>query len=122
VAICAGLPVPASTRAALPDVAAAMQRSDRLSAKYDRACVGAVEAAVLAGSVGQLFEGVVVELDAARPASADDAPFVRTGTVQLSDPAVMAKVSGADLPLGENTKVRLTEADVTARRVRFELA
>lgn len=99
-----------------------MQRSDRLSVKYDRACVDAVEAAVLAGSVGQLFDGVVVELDAARPPSADGAPVVRTGTVQLSDPAVMAKVSGVDLPLGEYTKVRLTEADVAACRVRFELA
>lgn len=122
VAICAGLPVPSATRAALPDVAEMMQRSDRLSAKYDRACVDAVEAAVLAGSVGQLFDGVVVELDAARPPSADGAPVVRTGTVQLSDPAVMAKVSGVDLPLGEYTKVRLTEADVAACRVRFELA
>jgi len=123
VAICAGLAVPASTLAALPDVAVAMQRADRLSSKYDRACVDAVEAAVLAGSVGQVFDGVVVELDAARPAAAGEAaPAVRTGTVQLSEPAVMAKVTGAGLPLGEYTKVRLTEADVAARRVRFELA
>jgi len=122
VAICAGLAVPAATRAALPEIAEVMQRSDRLSAKYDRACVDAVEAAVLTGSVGRLFDGVVVELDAARPASADGQPAVRTGTVQLSDPAVMAKVSGVDLPLGEYTKVRLSEADVAARRVRFELS
>jgi exoribonuclease R len=121
VAICAGLPVPADTRAALPEIATVMQRSDRLSAKYDRACVDAVEAAVLAGSVGQVFDGVIVELDPAKPA-ADGAPATRTGTVQLGDPAVMAKVTGVDLPLGEYTKVRLVEADVAARRVRFELA
>lgn len=122
VAICAGLPVPSATRAALPEVAELMQRADRLAAKYDRACVDAVEAAVLCDAVGQLFDGVVVELDAARLASADGAAVTRTGTVQVSDPAVMAKVTGVDLPLGEYTKVRLTEADVAARRVRFALA
>ncbi len=120
VAICADRAVPTETRAALPTVAASMVTCDRLASRYDRACVDAVEAAVLAGSIGQLFEGVVVEFDQnGKPAVPGE---VHHGTIQLSDPAVMAPVSGRDLPLGEYTKVRLVEADVARRRVRFELA
>ena len=42
------------------------------------------------------------------------------GTVQLRDPAVTARCTG-DLPLGEEVLVRLTEADVQKRVVRFAL-
>jgi hypothetical protein len=43
------------------------------------------------------------------------------GTVQLREPAVRGECEG-ELPLGERVQVRLQEADVSRRRVRFALA
>jgi membrane protein implicated in regulation of membrane protease activity len=67
-----------------------------------------MEAAALHGREGQEFDAVVVELDAKRGG----------GTVQLVDPAVRATCDGT-LPLGEPVRVRLVEADITRRSVRF---
>jgi hypothetical protein len=43
------------------------------------------------------------------------------GIVQLREPAVRGECEG-ELPLGERVQVRLQEADVPNRRVRFALA
>jgi membrane protein implicated in regulation of membrane protease activity len=69
-----------------------------------------MEAAVLQDSVGQVFEAAVV-----------DVSDKGGGTVQLRDPAVRAPCDG-QLPLGEVVRVRLAEADVDRRSVRFTLA
>jgi hypothetical protein len=39
----------------------------------------------------------------------------------LTDPAVRARVDGADLPLGERVRATLAEASVPDRRVLFTL-
>ena len=47
----------------------------------------------------------------------------RQGEVMLREPAILARVSAAAavaLPLGEAVKVRLVEADMAMRRIRFE--
>ena len=41
------------------------------------------------------------------------------GSVQLLDPAVVAPCDGQPLPVGEHVRVRLVEADLDTRRVRF---
>jgi len=110
VAACAGAEIPAWAREALPGLPETMERSSRRAQQYEGGIVSTVEAALLAGSVGRVFDAVVVEADG------DD------GVVQLTDPAVTARCEGADLPLGERVEVRLTLADVAERRVRFELA
>jgi hypothetical protein len=69
-----------------------------------------MEAAVLHGREGQEFDAVVVEVT--RDGS--------SGTVQLADPAVRAACDG-ELPVGEAVRVRLAEADVARRSVRFVL-
>ena len=63
---------------------------------------------MLHGHEGEEFDAVVVDLDAKRGG----------GTVQLVDPAVRATCDGV-LPLGEAVRVRLVEADVNRRSVRF---
>jgi exoribonuclease R len=107
-ALCAGEPVPDWVREALPSLPAAMADSDRRAGALDRGCVDAAEAAVLAGSVGQDFHAVVVDVD----------PDSGNGAVQLMDPPVLAPCDGP-LQLGAAVGVRLEEADVLQRRVRF---
>ncbi|MEU5979592.1 RNB domain-containing ribonuclease [Streptomyces sp. NPDC047315] len=133
VAACAGSGVPEWVLTALDDLPAEMAGGARRAAAVERECVDLVEAAVLNGRVGEVFDGHVVDVR-------DDDPAI--GTVQLRDPAVVARVTadgaeaGADaeavagagraLPLGEPLRVRLTRADPAARpgtaRVLFAVA
>ncbi|VXB31951.1 RNB domain-containing ribonuclease [Nocardioides sp. AX2bis] len=112
VALCAGEPVPAWVLEALPDLPVALKRSGQLARRYENAVLDLVEAGLLSHRVGETFDAVVVEVD-------DDDPT--TGTVTVADPAVEARVTGTGpLPLGEEVRVRLVEASVADRRVRFE--
>jgi len=106
-ALCAGVEVPAWARAALPTLPQEMAAADARAHTLDRAVVDMAEALELQGRIGQVFTGVVT----------DAGP--KGGTVQLTDPAVRAKVEGADLPLGGSVDVVLLEADPVLRRVRF---
>lgn len=101
-----GTPVPDWVRTALPGVGATMAEGARRSSAVDRACTDLVEAAVLADQVGEVFSGVAVD----------------ERTVQLHDPAVVARTPEPELPEGEEVRVRLVEADVARRRVVFRLA
>ena len=91
---CAGQPVPAWVHEALPGLGAAMTAGVRTGSAVDRECVDAVEAAVLAPHVGEIFEAVGL----------DDR------TVQVAEPAVVAACSGA-VVVGERQSVRLVSAD-----------
>ena len=87
-----------------------MSDSDRRAGELERECVALMEAAVLAGSVGHIFDAAVI-----------DVGKNGGGTVQLAEPAVRASCEG-NLPLGEAVRVRLLQADVESRSVRFTLA
>lgn len=106
-ALCAGEDVPADLRAALPLLPDLMRTADRRANGVERACLDAVEAAVLAPRVGETFEAVVVDTDERGG-----------GSLQLLDPAVIAPVDGA-VELGDRITARLAEADVSRRAVRF---
>lgn len=110
-----GAEVPAWVREALPTLPEAMQASDRLAGSLERAVIDLVEAATLQGRVGQEFAAVVVD-------AGDGKEGERASSlVQLADPAVLARCSG-DLEPGTEVRVRLVEADVERRVVRFEPA
>ncbi|MGZ4590385.1 MAG: RNB domain-containing ribonuclease [Actinomycetes bacterium] len=109
-AVCAGDEVPDWARAALPELPARMAESDRRAAELERECVALMEAVVLRDAVGQTFAAAVVDVNGKGG-----------GTVQLREPAVRAACVG-DLPLGETVRVRLVEANVEKRSVRFSLA
>lgn len=112
VAICAGEPVPEWVRAGLPDLPAIMQGTGRTAATFDREIVDLVEAGMLQQSVGDIFDGVVIDTDEKSDTK---------GTVMISDPAIEAAVvSRSTLPLGDEVRVRLTTADLDTRTVRFE--
>ncbi len=99
IALCAGIPPPAHTVAALPELPALMAASHDRAGELERRIVDFVEAAVLESRVGEVFQGVITEVSK------------RGGTVQLRDPAVRGRCDAHDLPLGEEIQVRLVEAD-----------
>ncbi len=91
-------------REALAELPATMSGAGRRAGAVDRAVVDLVEAVLLAGREGERFEAVVI----------DD------NVVQLREPAVRAKVSGAPAP-GTAVAVRLDRADPATRTVTFAL-
>lgn len=78
-----------------------MAGGSRRANAVDRACTDAVEVAVLAGHVGEVFGGVALD----------------ERTVQLTEPAVVARTVDGDLPVGRRVRVRLEAADLAARTV-----
>ncbi|WP_030563979.1 RNB domain-containing ribonuclease [Streptomyces aureocirculatus] len=104
-AACADVPPPEWVLAALPGLPREMADGTRRANSVERECVDIVEAALLKDRVGEIFDGVVVDVR-------EHAPDV--GTVQVAEPAVVARIEGggtAGLPLGERFRVRLTQAD-----------
>jgi len=105
-ALAAGAPVPGWVRDALPTLPAIMARSASLAAELDRACVDAIEAALLVDRVGDDF-GVTVLTQ--KPGG---------GTVQLTDPFIVAPVVG-DVRAGQRIRVTLGRADIETGTVEF---
>ncbi|MGY1671594.1 RNB domain-containing ribonuclease [Geodermatophilus sp. SYSU D00710] len=106
-ALAAGRGPDPAVRAVLPELPALMAASDRRTRAVERAVVDATEAWLLAGREGEEFDAVVVDADGGR------------GTVVLDDPAVRARCAGGGLEPGSRVRVRLEEADLTRRSVRF---
>ncbi|MGH3471757.1 MAG: RNB domain-containing ribonuclease [Nocardioidaceae bacterium] len=115
VALSAGKDVPDWATAKLAALPKEMEESDQRAHQFDSAVVSLVEAGVLESRVGQPFSGVITETDEKEPTK---------GSVMLRDPAVEATVSSTagPLPLGEEVRVTLVEADRAKRLVRFELS
>jgi exoribonuclease R len=113
IALCSGTPVPPWVLEALPGLPATMQGSARRASRYENAVLDLAEAAVLASRLGEIFDGAIVEIDR---------KDTHQGEVMLREPAILARVAADHaLPLGEQVKVRLVEADPVTRRIRFEL-
>ncbi|MFF4797205.1 RNB domain-containing ribonuclease [Streptomyces sp. NPDC001351] len=109
-AAAAGEPPPDWVLAALDTLPHQMADGSRRAGTIERACVDIVEAALLAGRVGEVFDGCVVDVEERQPG---------IGTVQLASPAVIGRIEGEHLPLGERLRVRLTQADPASAKVRF---
>jgi exoribonuclease R len=101
--------VPVWVREALPTLPTTMDEADRRAHDVDRAVVDMTEAWLLRERVGQVFAATVID-------AAD-----RAGTVVLDEPPVRGRCDGSGLPVGQRIDVRLAEADVATRTVRFEL-
>jgi exoribonuclease R len=110
-AIAAGEKVPDFVVEALPQLPEIMARSATRAGQYEAECVNLIEAALMSTRVGEIFPGVVVEIDEERS----------RGEVQLGDPAILSIVEGEGLDLGDQVLVRVNEASVADRRVRFEI-
>lgn len=89
-------------------LAPAMDRADAREGTIERAVIDLAEAVLLSGREGETFAAVVTERDE------------RGARIQLCDLPVMARVDAHGVAAGTAIRVRLTQADVTRRAVRFE--
>jgi exoribonuclease R len=104
-AAAAGTEPPAWALERLDELPDAMRIADRRASALDRACIDLVEASLLAGRVGEVFDAVVVDHE----------------QIQIASPAIRAKCDG-DPPVGAAIRARLVTADPASRSVRFAVA
>jgi VacB/RNase II family 3'-5' exoribonuclease len=116
--LCAGVDVPDWVCEALPTLPALMEAGDRKAKAVERACVDLAEAVLLRDRVGEIFDGVVLDLNDRVDWDHNGKPDA--GVVMLRDPAVIGRLDGHDLPQGAELRVRLVSADPVTRRVLFD--
>ncbi|MFC6422315.1 RNB domain-containing ribonuclease [Ornithinimicrobium tianjinense] len=103
-ALSSGDEVPGWARESLAGLPEVMEEADRRARAVERACVSAVEAAVLADRVGQEFEAVVVD------------GTEKGVVVQLTDPPVSERARGT-AEIGSVVRVRVERVDVLSGQV-----
>ena len=114
IAACAGRSVPEWLLQALPDLPGIMEQTGKRARAIGRGALTALEALVLRGHEGEVFDGVITSERDGR------------GELVLAEPAVVTEiragrgVSGDGLPVGERVRVRLLSAD-PATGIRFQL-
>ena len=114
VAACAQAPVPEWVLQALPDLPDVMEQTGKRARAIGRGALTALEALVLRGHEGEVFDGVITSERDGR------------GELVLTEPAVVTEVrrgsgqSGDRLPVGERVRVRLLSADPVTG-IRFQL-
>jgi exoribonuclease R len=106
--IAAGQSVSPEIEAAFQLLPAVMARADEKAGQIERAVLGLAEAVVLEGEEGSRFSAVVTDLDE------------RGARIQLSDPAVIARVDGKGAEPGDTITVQLASVDVPHRQVVFQ--
>lgn len=107
-AISAGRSVPDEIGAAFETLPKAMALGDQRAGRAERAAVELAEAVVLAGREGEIFDAVVVD-------ESD-----RGVEIQISDPAVLTRITARRVDPGDDVRVRLESVDVDERRTEFE--
>ena len=85
-----------------------MAKAEEKAGQVDRAVLDPAEAATLQGCEGRRFPAVVTDVDE------------RGARIQLSDPAVVARMDAKGALPGNAISVRLISVDVANRQVRFE--
>ena len=109
-AVANGRAVPDAVSAAFARLPEVMARADAQAAQVDRAVIDLAEAVALSGRVGESFAAVVTDLDE------------RGARIQLSEEAVVARVTAAGAAPGAAVTVRLVLADAKQRRLDFVLS
>ena len=114
IAACAQEPVPEWVLRALPDLPGVMEQTGKRARAIGRGALTALEALVLRGHEGEVFDGVITSERDGR------------GELVLTEPAVVTeiragkKATDGGLPVGERVRVRLLSAD-PASGIRFQL-
>lgn len=107
-AIANGRAVPDEVQAAFEALPAAMAEAEQRANRAERAALDLAEAVVLSGREGEIFEAVVV----------DEGEW--GVEVQISDPAILTRITARSVDPGDDVRVRLVAADPSRRRIEFE--
>ena len=118
IAACAQAPVPEWVLQTLPDLPGVMEQTGKRARAIGRGALTALEALVLRGHEGEVFDGVITSERDGR------------GELVLAEPAVVTEIRAGKragkkaldggLPVGERVRVRLLSAD-PASGIRFQL-
>jgi exoribonuclease R len=106
--IMSGQAVSGELSAAFQKLPAVMAKAEGKSGQVERAVLDLAEAVILEGREGSRFEAVVTDIDE------------RGTRIQLSDPAVVARIDGKGAVPGDDISVELIGVDVLRRQVKFE--
>lgn len=107
-AIANGQAVPDVVSQAFTRLPQVMAHADQRDGQIGRAVIDLAEAVMLQGSVGQVFQAVVTDVDD------------RGARIQLRDQPVVARVAAQTVAPGDAIGVRLTAADPANRAISFE--
>jgi exoribonuclease R len=105
-----GRAVPDSLGLAFEQLPEVMAAAGNKAGQIERATLNLAEAVMLEGREGERFDAVVTDVDE------------RGTRIQLSEPAVVARIDGHGMIPGDEVKVELELADAAQRLVRFRLA
>ena len=106
-AVANGDPVPDAVQGAFATLPEAMASGETVANRVEGAVIDLAEAVLLAGHVGDTFAGLVVDEDD------------RGALVQLTDPAVLARVAASRVDPGDDVRVKVESVDVPTRSVRL---
>lgn len=106
-AVANGRTVPDALTEAFKRLPKVMNRADSEASAVDGAVLELAEAVVLAGRVGESFDGIVTDLDE------------RGARIQLAKPAIVTRLPGNGLAIGDSVRLTLEEADPARRLTRF---
>ncbi|MGB0113457.1 MAG: RNB domain-containing ribonuclease [Ilumatobacteraceae bacterium] len=107
-AVASGSAIPDDIAESFDELPSIMDRSNGRAAQVDRAALDLAEAIVLSGREQDVFDAVVTD---------EDARGVR---IQVSDPAIVARVAAHRVDPGDPVLVKLISADPQSRSIRFE--
>lgn len=109
-AVLAGIEPPRWAVEALEELPSLMGRARQRESSLERALLDMAEVLTLENHVGDVFDSVVVDVS----------PHRDLATVQITEPAVVARLPVGSLELAERVKLRLTATDRRQRTVTFE--
>lgn len=107
-AVDAGRPVPDEISAGFAALPETMDRANARAAQVDRAALDLAEAIALGSRIGDTFDAVVTDEDD------------RGARIQISAPAIVARVAAHRVDPGDPVRVKLVTVDADQRSVRFE--
>lgn len=107
-AISSGRGVPDEIKGAFVGLQQVMDAANSRANAADRAALDLAEAIVLSGREGDVFDAVVTDEDN------------RGARIQVSDPAIVARVVARRVDPGDDVRVKLIRSDPTSRSIEFE--
>ena len=108
VTVTAGAPLPAWVEDGFGRLPEVMDRAATREGEIDRAVLDLAEAIALHGHEGEEFDAVVTDTDD------------RGSRIQITEPAVVARVGRNGYEPGDEIRVRLVEANPSTRTIHFE--